>query len=108
MPARCGAGDERRNPAGRTGPDPQAVCPRAPGWRGAKLAVEYALPRHWIVQGIVAALRYHHPQDPPSLVLKGRLSRQGLPAVLEEICRIDKDSPLADEIQQAWNEWPLR
>ncbi|MBN2578722.1 MAG: hypothetical protein JXB10_06990 [Pirellulales bacterium] len=70
----------------------------------AKLAVEYGLPRKWIVQAIVAALRYRHPQDPQSLVLAEQLSREGLTPVLRNICEIEPQSPLADEIQSAWNQ----
>ena len=58
----------------------------------AKLAVEYGLPRKWIVKAIVAALRYRHPQDPQSLVLAERLSREGLASVLQTICEIEPDS----------------
>jgi mannitol-1-phosphate 5-dehydrogenase len=70
----------------------------------AKLAVDYGLPRKWIVKAMVAALRYRHPQDPQSLVLAERLSREGLAPVLQNICEIEPHSALADEIQSAWND----
>jgi mannitol-1-phosphate 5-dehydrogenase len=73
----------------------------------AKLAVEYGLPRKWIVRGIVAALKYRHPADPQSTALAQRLSQEGLGSVLADVCAIGPDSPLADEIQDAWNGWPL-
>lgn len=73
----------------------------------AKLAVEYGLPRNWIVKGIVAALKYDHPADPQSITLAQRLSQEGLRSVLEDVSAIGPNSPLADEIQDAWNGWPL-
>ena len=73
----------------------------------AKLAVEYGLPCRWIVKGIVAALKYSHPDDPQSVVLSQKLSRDGLPAVLEDVCSIGRDSPLADEIEKAWDHWSV-
>jgi mannitol-1-phosphate 5-dehydrogenase len=71
----------------------------------ARLAVERGLPRRWIVRGIVAALRYRHRDDPPSLQLGGRLEREGLAAVLEEVCGLTPGSPLAEEIEEAWADW---
>ncbi len=73
----------------------------------AQLAVEYGLAHHWIVKGIVTALKYNHPADPQSMTLAQRLSREGLGSVLENVCAIGPNSPLADEIQGAWNAWPL-
>lgn len=68
----------------------------------ANLAVQYGLSRTRIVQAIVAALRYSHPRDAQSMELAERLQRQGLVQVLQEVCQISSDSPLADEIQSAW------
>jgi mannitol-1-phosphate 5-dehydrogenase len=73
----------------------------------AKLAVEYDLPRGWIVKGIVAALKYHHPGDSQSLQLKERLECEGLESTLSQVCSIDGSSPLAGEIAQAWREWAI-
>ena len=73
----------------------------------ALLAVEYGLPRAWIVQGIVAALKYQHPGDAQSLLLAQKLAEKGLRAVLDEVCSIPNDSTLNDEIQTAWMRWPL-
>lgn len=72
----------------------------------ALLAVEYGLPRRWIVQGIVAALKYQHPADAQSLALAGRLRRDGLEAVLGNVCSIEAGTPLAREIAAAWEGWP--
>lgn len=71
----------------------------------AMLAVEYGLPRRWIVSRIVAALRYRHPSDPVSVMLADDLSRLGLETVLKTICSIDARSPLRDEIRAAWDAW---
>lgn len=84
-----------RDPIRKLSPRERLVAP-------AKLAVEFGLPRTWIVRGIAAALRYQHPQDPQSLDLADRLARRGLPAVLEEVCEIGPDSPLSAEIEEAW------
>jgi mannitol-1-phosphate 5-dehydrogenase len=73
----------------------------------ALLAVEYGLPRDWILKGVVAALRYRHPDDPQSIELARRLEQGGLPAVLREVCSIGDDSPLMAEIATAWNRWKL-
>jgi mannitol-1-phosphate 5-dehydrogenase len=73
----------------------------------ALLAVEYDLPRRWIVKGIVAALKYQHPGDPQSLRLADKLAEQGLEPTLIEICQIDRDSPLMTEIVETWHAWDL-
>ena len=69
------------------------------------LAVAYGLPHPAILKGIAAALRYRHPQDPQSVELSERLSRQGLGKVLEDVCGIAAETPLATEIAQAWQRW---
>ena len=73
----------------------------------AMLALEYGLPRTWIVKGIVAALKYSHPADEQSLEIEKKLHSKRLGAVLEEVCGIGKDSSLSKEIEQAWNDWSL-
>ena len=73
----------------------------------ALLAVEYGLPREWIVQGIVAALKYQHTDDAQSLRLAGQLERDGLVSVLSNLCSIDTASPLIQEINGAWDRWPI-
>ncbi len=73
----------------------------------AMMAVEYGLPRHWIVKGIVAALKYRHADDPQSMELADCLERQGLESVLKNVCSIDPGSVLADEIAAAWKGWTI-
>jgi mannitol-1-phosphate 5-dehydrogenase len=73
----------------------------------ANLAVEYDLPRKWIVKAIVAALRYHHPKDPQSMDLANQLAQHGISHVLSSVCGIAANSPLAAEIENAWHAWAL-
>jgi mannitol-1-phosphate 5-dehydrogenase len=87
-----------RDPARKLSPRERLVAP-------AMLAVEYGLPRGWIVKGIVAALRYCHDDDAQSLALAGQLEAEGLPAVLEKVCGIGSNNPLAGEILDEWKRW---
>jgi len=89
-----------RDPIRKLSPRERLVAP-------AKMAAEYGLPRAWIVKGIVAALKYRHPADPQSVELAQRLSQRGLGPVLEEVLTVEEGSPLADEIEEAWNRRPL-
>lgn len=89
-----------RDPIRKLSPRERLIAP-------AQLAVEYGLPRRWIVRGIVAALRYRHPQDLQSVALAEQLSQEGLCRVLERMCGIAADTPLAMEITRAWEEWTL-
>jgi hypothetical protein len=63
------------------------------------------LPREWIVRAIVAALRYSDPQDPQSVTLAKRLRQQGVAHVLQDVCQLAPDAPLAAEIESAWAQW---
>jgi mannitol-1-phosphate 5-dehydrogenase len=90
-----------RDPMRKLSPRERLVAP-------ANLAGEYGLPRKWIVGAIVAALRYSHPIDPQSIELAERLARQGLSPVLEDVCGIAPDSPLAREIESSWIDWTDR
>ncbi|MGE5223325.1 MAG: mannitol-1-phosphate 5-dehydrogenase, partial [Omnitrophica WOR_2 bacterium] len=73
----------------------------------ALLAVDYDLPREWIVRGIVAALKYSHPSDAQSLQLAAKIVQQGLPSVLQEVCGIPASSPLQEEVLRAWEDWKI-
>jgi mannitol-1-phosphate 5-dehydrogenase len=84
-----------RDPLRKLSPRERLVGP-------AKLAVEFGLPRRWIVEGIVAAMKYSHPADAQSLELSQRLNRDGLGRVLREACGLEPGSPLAEEIEAAW------
>lgn len=88
-----------RDPLRKLSPRERLVAP-------ALLAAEYGLSRRWIVQGIVAALRYSHPGDAQSLLLQQRLSQLGLRGLVSDLCEIPPQSPLVDEVCQAWSDWP--
>jgi mannitol-1-phosphate 5-dehydrogenase len=89
-----------RDPVRKLSPKERLVAP-------ALLAVEYGLPRAWIVKGIVAALKYQHPADAQSRRLAEMLAQHGLEYTLKEICQIENGSPLAVEIADAWGHWDL-
>ena len=89
-----------RDPIRKLSPRERLVAP-------AMLAVEYGLPRGEIINAIVAALRYSHPADPQSLALSQQLAEQGLSKVLQNVCGIAPQSPLAVEIERAWQQWKL-
>lgn len=104
---RRGAVPEMRDEILRVVRDPiRKLSPRERLVAPANLAVEYGLPRQWITRAIVAALRYQHPQDQQSMALARQLAEHGLSQVLQEVCGIAPDSPLANEIQSAWQAWP--
>lgn len=89
-----------RDPIRKLSPRERLVAP-------ALLAGEYSLRRAWIVRGIVAALKYSHPDDPQSMALAEKLERQGLAATVSEVCGLPQDSALVDEILRAWRNWKL-
>ena len=87
-----------RDPIRKLSPRERLVAP-------ANLAVEYGLPRRWIVRGIVAALKYNHPGDIQSVQLSEKIKNEGLNRVLGEVCQINTDSPLLPEIDREWKNW---
>jgi len=80
-----------RDPIRKLSPRERLIAP-------AVMAEEYGLPRAWIVQGIVAALRYSHPQDAQSLQLAAEIRNLGLEATLQKVCGLPRDSKLTREI----------
>jgi len=87
-----------RDPIRKLSPRERLVAP-------ALLAVEYHLPRRWIVKAIAAALKYHHAKDAESERLQEKIRTDGLAAVLQDVCGIHPDHPLAAEITDAWATW---
>jgi mannitol-1-phosphate 5-dehydrogenase len=87
-----------RDPLRKLSPRERLVAP-------ALQAVEFGLPRRWIVKAIVSVLKYKNPSDTQSLELALMLEEKGLGGVLNDICSISKESPLFDEIQQEWESW---
>ncbi|MFN8456709.1 MAG: hypothetical protein U0401_18920 [Anaerolineae bacterium] len=59
-----------------------------------------------LVQGIVAALHFDPPEDTVALQLQEQLRRDGLEAVLQQICGLTPDSPLAQRISAAFKNIP--
>jgi mannitol-1-phosphate 5-dehydrogenase len=105
---RRGAVAELRDAILRVTRDP--IRKLAPGERllgPAALAVTYGFPRRWMAEGIVAALKYRHPGDPQSLVLADQLAQDGIGSVLERVCGLGAQSPLAAEIENSWRNWRL-
>jgi mannitol-1-phosphate 5-dehydrogenase len=55
-----------------------------------------------LVTGIVAALHFDPPEDPPAMQLQEQLRQDGLETVLQKICGLTPDSPLAQRIRSAF------
>ncbi len=87
-----------RDPIRKLSPRERLIAP-------AIMAEEYGLPRAWIVQGIVAALKYAHPQDAQSLQLAADIRDRGLEATLETVCGLPRDAKLTEEIADAFQRW---
>jgi mannitol-1-phosphate 5-dehydrogenase len=87
-----------RDPIRKLSPRERLIAP-------ATLAVEYGTSRRWIVKAIVAAMKYRHPHDPQSVELADQLATQGVSRVLENVCGLQADSPLAAEIEKEWHAW---
>lgn len=73
----------------------------------ARLASQYGLPRGQIVRGIVAALKYHHPDDPQSLEMQRAIRENGIKGLLCEVSQLAPHEPLIAEIEDAWDAWRL-
>ena len=73
----------------------------------ACLALDYGLPRKHIVAGIVAALKYAHPEDEQSLAMQNQLAQKGPRAVLVETGKLSENHKLLDEVEQAFRTWKL-
>jgi mannitol-1-phosphate 5-dehydrogenase len=88
-----------RDPVRKLSPRERLVAP-------AMLAADYGLPFKWIASGIVAALKYAHPADEQAAALQAMLRRDGLDAVLQSVCQIQRGSALHAAIRRAWDAWP--
>ena len=65
----------------------------------ARLALEHGITPTAIVDGIVAALRYDHPDDAQAHQLQALIREQGVGAVLRECCGLDENEWLTREIE---------
>ncbi len=65
----------------------------------ARLALEYEITPRRIVDGIVAALLYDHPDDEQAIVLQALIGEQGVRAALQQLCELDENEWLTGEIE---------
>lgn len=89
-----------RQPLRKLGPKERLIGP-------ARLAVEYGLPHDKIIQGIVAALKYHHEDDPQSIEMRRMIETEGVRGVVVRVSQLSPSDPLLDEIERAWDAWAL-
>jgi len=68
----------------------------------ALLALQYRIKPLYLLDGIVAALRYDNPDDEKALQLQRLLSDEGIAHVLETVCRLDPAEPLFDLISRKY------
>lgn len=82
-----------RDPVRKLGPEDRLVAP-------ARLAEAAGMSPHALARVIAAALRFDPPEDPVAVALQERLSTSGVDAVLEDVCQIAPNEPLAALIRQ--------
>lgn len=68
----------------------------------ALLALEYGIEPRYLVQGIIAALRYDNPRDEAAMRLQEMLQRNGLDYILENVCGLSRDEKLYHMIKEAY------
>jgi mannitol-1-phosphate 5-dehydrogenase len=76
-----------RDPLRKLGPNDRLVG-------AARLAEKHNITPVGLSWGIAAALKYDDVRDPHAVELRTRLSRDGLEAVVWEVCRIARHEPL--------------
>jgi mannitol-1-phosphate 5-dehydrogenase len=69
----------------------------------AKLAERYGLPRGYMVEAILAALTFRHPDDPQSLELAAQLAQEGWRNTMSAVTGLDPSDPLLNEVEEARN-----
>ena len=87
-----------RDPLRKLSPRERLVAP-------AEDVEKFGLPRKWIIQGIVSALNYKHPNDPQSITLAEMIEHSGPGRVLNDVCKVNKDTLLYNEVCSAWQAW---
>jgi len=90
-----------RDPIRKLSPKERLLAP-------AVLALEYGLPRKWIIKGIVAALKYYHPSDIQSVEIHDKINKIGLKKVLKDVCGLTENSEIAQEIIKEWDSWNMK
>lgn len=68
----------------------------------ALLALEYGVKPVFLLEGIVAALRYDNPEDEKAVELQRLLADEGIAHVLETACELSPSEPLFDLISQKY------
>ncbi|QSX07538.1 mannitol-1-phosphate 5-dehydrogenase [Alkalibacter rhizosphaerae] len=84
-----------RDPLRKLGPKDRLIAP-------ARTALEYGVEPENLVKGIVAALKFDHPQDPAAVSLSTKLKENGLDGVLVDVCGLDPSEALYDRIKNAY------
>lgn len=82
-----------RDPIRKLGPDDRLIG-------AARMCLEQDLSPRAIALATAAAILYHNDDDPAARELQSLRREQGLSAVLEQICRIAPDAPLARHIAE--------
>ena len=83
-----------RQPSRKLGRQERFVAP-------TKLAIDYGLPRAFLLKAIAAALRFNHPDDPDSQALSARIAAEGWRKTLSAIGGFAEDDPLMNELADA-------
>jgi mannitol-1-phosphate 5-dehydrogenase len=87
----------------RLGRDPLRKLSRTDRLIGASLnALAEGVPPTNLVTGIIAALRFNHPDDPVAQTLQGKLHAYGLGLTLNEVCDLPAGEPLYEMITDRW------
>jgi mannitol-1-phosphate 5-dehydrogenase len=73
----------------------------------ARLAPQYGLPRDHVVRGIVAALKYYHPDDLQSVEMRSLIAGDGVKGLLCKVSQLPPGDSLITEVEQAWAAWRL-
>jgi len=68
----------------------------------ALLALQYRIKPLFLVEGIVAALRYDNPEDEKAVELQRLLADEGIAHVLETACELKPSEALFDLISQKY------
>ncbi len=68
----------------------------------AVLALEYEVKPVYLLEGIVAALRYDNPEDEKAVELQRLISEEGIAHVLETVCGLRPDEPLHEMISDKY------
>ncbi len=66
----------------------------------ARLCLEEGIEPDHVIPGIRAALAYDHPADPSAQQLQARLRKEGLKAVLRDVCGLEPGEPLWERLLQ--------